>query len=190
MSAVRVLIIDNDEATSRTVAWVLGGEGWLIDVVACPEEAFQRLRRGGWHLVVADFTTCGASEQLFEFLKELAVAGGPVRVLFLVPALIAYCARPQLEALQVPYAIIPLRLADFLEQVSDLLIEAGAIRHPLCRVRELAHEYSPPACRRVHTDSGSAMFASRDGYFDYDEEELRRFEEEEKKKKLQKEEVR
>lgn len=190
MSTIRVLVIDESEAGRRTVASALGAEGWLIQGAASAEEALKRLLGERWDLVVANYSTSAARGPLFELLKELAMAEGRVRVLFLVPTVIADCTRPHLDWHQVPYAITPIRLTDFFERVSELLLEAGALRQPIRRIREGAPLARRRAARRTSSGHGRAMFAPRDAYFNYDnydEDDLRAFEEEEKRKKQEQE---
>ncbi len=186
MKPVRILIIDDDAASRRALASVLHSDGWRIAVVARPEAGMQQLRRGGWHLVLANVSMSSLSGPLFELLKELARAGGPLQVLFLVPAVVEERARRRLEGLAVPYVTKPIQLNDFLERVSDLLLDAGAIRQPLRRVRDLASTSSPLVEPKTSDGRGQEMIAPRDAYYDYTEEELRQFEEEEKKRRKKK----
>ncbi len=88
-----------------------------------------------------------------------------------------------------PYVTKPIQLNDFLERVSDLLLEAGAIAQPLRRVRDLASTSSPLVEPKTSDGRGHEMIASRDAYYDYTEEELRQFEEEEKRRKKKAQEV-
>ena len=187
MATVRILVIDDDEASQRALRSVLDSEGWHIEAVARPELGLTRLAAGGWNLVIANVTVDSLSSPLFNLLKELAEAKGSLRVLFLVPAITEAHAQQVLEEWKLPYATKPLRLHDFLEQVSDLLLEAGTIREPLQRVRG-AGPVAPE--RRLQDRSKQkqalhVMFADRDPYFEYTEEELRQFEEEEKQRKKQ-----
>lgn len=172
----RILIIDDDEPNRRTLQTILSSEGWHTEAVAHPSEGLKRLSTDDWNLVVAGVSRRSLSEPLFESLQELAFTQGPLRVLFLVPAVIEEQARQYLERNNLWYSTKPIRLNDLLDQVGELLLEAGAIRRPLRRVRELGQPAprtpDPPA-------AGREMFAARGGYCDYDEEELLRFEKEE-----------
>lgn len=185
MAEVRILVIDDSEASQRALRFILDTEGWAIEVVALPDDALAKLAQGGWNLVIANVSMSSLSGPLFNLLKELAEAKGSLRVLFLVPAIAEARARAVLEQLKLPYETKPLHLHDFLERVGDLLLEAGAIQQPLRRVR---HGLAAPE-RRLHDrrkqqqPGTPQMFASRDDYYDYDEEELRQYEEEERRKK-------
>jgi len=112
-----------------------------------------------------------------------------VRVLFLVPALAAKDVQPLLESEGLPYVPKPYHLHDFLEKVSDLLLEAGAIDAPIRSMRE----YVASARKRrgrgaVKESRRGAMFASREDY-EMSEEEMAEFErqEEEDRKRREKE---
>lgn len=184
MPEVRILIIDDDEASQRALRFILDAEGWDIEVVALPDDALAKLAQGGWNLAIANVSMSSLSGPLFNLLKELAEAKGSLRVLFLVPAIAEERARAVLEQWELPYETKPLNLHEFLERVGDLLLEAGAISQPLRRVRHgLAAPDRRLQDRRKQQPGLPAMFASREDYFDYDEEELRQYEEEERRKK-------
>src|SRR6202007_1547160 len=59
-----------------------------------------------------------------------------VRVLFLVPALAAKNVGPVLEREGLRYTLKPYNLHDFLEKVSDLLVESGALDAPIRSMRD------------------------------------------------------
>jgi len=119
-----------------------------------------------------------------------------LRVLFLVPLLAARWARPVLDKERLPYAMKPLNLNDFLEKVSDLLLEAGAIARPIRDVSVLtANKERRQRDRRSGRDRRDGkMFASREDYTmteeeiaDYErqeEEDRKKREEEEKKREM------
>lgn len=186
MSEVRVLIVDDERASRAALASVLKTEGWQVEVAATPQEGLDRLREVTWHLVVANVSISHTSGPLFELLKELAVAGGAVRVLFLVPSFVEEDARLSLEQQKLPYCTQPIHLDDLLEKVGELLQTAGVIQQPLRRVRELAQAVRPSAEWEKPGQAKTEMFVSRKGYLDYDEEELRRLEEEEEEKRRKK----
>lgn len=186
MKRVRVLIIDDDEASRRALAAVLDGEGWEITVAARPAQGVEHLRQGPWQLVVADLSVSSLSAPLFDLLKELAEAGGSLQVMFLVPAVVDETTRRRLQGLKIPCLAKPIQLNDFLERVSDLLLDAGAIRRPLRRVRHLAGTIRVLAETGGLPAGGREMIAPRDGHYEYTEEELRQFEEEEEEKRRRK----
>lgn len=111
------------------------------------------------------------------FCKELADASRSLRVLFLVPIVVEERTEQHLERLTPSYSNKPFRLHDLLDEISDLLLQAGIAGRPLRRVCELAQ---PGFCFADPQDSAGRaqeMFTSRDVYYDYDEQQLGRFEE-------------
>ena len=109
-----------------------------------------------------------------------------VRVLFLVPPLSAKAAQPVLERESLPYSLKPYHLHDFLEKVSELLVEAGAIDQPIRSMRDFSARRRRVTARRSARDSRrGAMFATREDYQMTEEEmvEWERQEEEERKKR-------
>ncbi|HXW56037.1 MAG TPA: hypothetical protein VEJ67_09830 [Candidatus Cybelea sp.] len=112
-----------------------------------------------------------------------------LRVLFLVPASIAEQTQPVLENDGLPYVLKPYHLHDFLEKMSDLLLETGAIADPIRSMRDFGPTKRRAKTRRNARDSRrSTMFASREDY-QMTEEEMAEWErqEEEDRKKRQKE---
>lgn len=117
------------------------------------------------------------------------VAKRRLRVLFLVPLLAAKHVQPVLEQEGLPYSPKPYHLHDFLEKVSELLLEAGAISEPIRSMGSLSAGKKRVRARRVARDSRrGTMFASREDY-QMSEEELVEWEkqEEEERKKREKE---
>jgi len=117
------------------------------------------------------------------------VAKRRLRVLFLVPLLAAKHVQPILEQEGLPYSPKPYHLHDFLEKVSELLLEAGAISEPIRSMGSLSAGKKRVRARRVARDSRrGTMFASREDY-QMSEEELVEWEkqEEEERKKREKE---
>ncbi len=193
MSPVRILIIDDDEASQAALRQVLDSEGWKVRIVPLANQALAELASSNWTLVIVNVAMTGLAGPLFSTLKELALAPGVeagrtrARVLFLVPELAGAEAQPVLEQERLPYSLKPFHLHDFLEKVSDLLLETNAIPGPIRRVR---HEYKGTERRGTDRRSGherreTAMFASREDYMMSEEEiaEFERQEEEERKKK-------
>ena len=108
-----------------------------------------------------------------------------LRVLFLVPPAIAKQAQPILERDGLPYVFKPYHLHDFLEKISDLLLETGAIEDPIRSMRGLRDAKKRIKKRAAIARRGS-MFASREDYQMTEEEmvEWERQEEEDRKKRL------
>lgn len=110
-----------------------------------------------------------------------------VRVLFLVPQSFAKHVQPILEREGLPYSLKPYHLHDFLEKVSELLVESGALADP---IRTMG---SPGRFKKRRKSVGrpqrdtrrSSMFASREDYQMTEEEmaEWERQEEEDRKKR-------
>ncbi|HEV2222882.1 MAG TPA: response regulator [Terracidiphilus sp.] len=202
MSEVRILIVDDDEASQHALQQVFDSEGWRVRVVPFASEAMRELARGHWTLVIVNIALADITGPLFTTLKELAqveidpeAAKKPLRVLFLVPAIATRWARPVLDKERLPYTLKPLNLNDFLEKVSDLLLETGAIAHPIRDVSVLAANKERRQKDRSGRDRRNGkMFASREDYMmteeeiaDYEkqeEEERKKREEEEKKREM------
>lgn len=203
MSDVRILIVDDDEASQHALQQVFDSEGWRVRVVPFASEAMRELARGHWTLVIVNIALADITGPLFTTLKELSqvevdpgTAHKGLRVLFLVPLLAARWARPVLDKERLPYAMKPLNLNDFLEKVSDLLLEAGAIAQPIRDVSVLAvNKERRQQDRRAGRDRRNGkMFASREDYMmteeeiaDYEkqeEEERKKSKEEEKKREM------
>lgn len=108
-----------------------------------------------------------------------------VRVLFLVPPLSAAKAQPVLEREGLPYSLKPYHLHDFLEKVSELLVESGAIEQPIRAMRDFSARKRRVARRTARDSRRGAMFATREDYQMTEEEmvEWERQEEEERKKR-------
>lgn len=112
-----------------------------------------------------------------------------LRVLFLVPLLAAKDAQPVLEHEGLPYTLKPYHLHDFLEKVSELLLEAGAITEPIRSMGDLSSVKKRKKQRsNARDERRGTMFASREDY-QMTEEELAEWErqEEEDRKKREKE---
>ena len=199
MSQIGILIIDDDEQSQSALWHVLDSEGWNLRVVPEAAKAMPELAKGGWALVIVNLRLTGLDGPLFQTLKELALAPAlegekrRARVLFLVPVSVAVAVQPQLEHDQLPYVLKPYHLHDFLEKVSDLLLEVQAVEQPL---RPVLREAAAPSRHSKEVKSAAArttqMFASRDDY-QMSEEEITEWEQQEeearKKKKKKKEEL-
>lgn len=192
MSQVGILVIDDDEQSQEMLRHVLDAEGWSVRVAPAASQALAELATGAWNLAIASVGMTGLDGPLFHILRELALAPAVeagltrIRVLFLVPEAVAVSAQPALERDGLPYELKPFHLHDFLEKVSDLLIETQAIPAPIRRVKSRGRHKE----RRGSQDRrNTAMFAAREEYT-MTEEEITEFEkkekEEEERKKKQK----
>jgi hypothetical protein len=137
------------------------------------------LRTGEWSLVIANVTITGTESPLFVTLRELtnvpAEEGGRLRALYLVPDVNGEHFVEPLERAKLPYVLRPFHLHDFLEKVSDLLVEIKAIEAPLRQVR---YEFGELRKKKKKAAKSNSMFASRDS-FSYTEEEIAEYEREE-----------
>ena len=196
IEAIGILILDDDVVSQSALRQVLDSEGWQVHVVGRVNQAMAELARGRVSLVIANVAMTGTEGPVFEILRELAQAPAvegvraPARVLYLVPAQKAPEVQPVLERLGLPYLLKPYHLHDFLEKISDLMFEAGAITEPIRNVKfESPAEPRPLALRGPKVDTRQTeMFAGREEYYMTEEEllEYERSEEEEKKKKVKK----
>lgn len=185
MREVRILIVDDDQAGQAALRLILDSEGWKIKVQPLAGEIMHELAAQEWTLILANVALTGMSGPAFATLRDLAQAPAVegnlrrVRVLFVVPDLIADHAQPILEYEHVPYVLKPFHLHDFLEKVGDLLLEAGAIAKPIRQVRPAYKGAERRGKdRRRGPDRRTPMFASRDDYY-MTEEEVAEYEKQE-----------
>lgn len=198
---VDILILDDDRATQAALHQMLDSEGWRVEVVSTAQEALAEMAAGAWRLVIANIAMVGADSLLFNMLRELSHAAAspgappPLRALFLIPEHAGLEAQQAIERARLPYALKPFHLHDFLDKISDLLLETGAILQPIRRVRQDNKGETKPLRdaqrgRRADGAGGrqTTMFARREDYMMTEEEiaEFERQEEEERKKKQKK----
>jgi DNA-binding response OmpR family regulator len=175
---VGILVLDDDAPGGSAIKQILDSEGWRVRIVPDSTMLLAELKTGEWSLVVANVAQTGVDSPAFITLRELSSVaaddGGRVRALFLIPELSGGQYIAPLEAARLPYVLRPYHLHDFLEKVSDLLVEVKAIEAPLRQVRR---EFG--ALRKKKKQAGrNAMFASRDS-FSYTDEELAEYERQE-----------
>ena len=175
---VGILVLDGDPQGAGAVKQILDSEGWRVRVVPDTRMLLAELKTGEWSLVIADVEAMGIDTPAFNILTELASVsaeeGGRFRILYLIPEMMGTQYVAPLEAARLPYVIRPYHLHDFLEKISDLLVEVKAIEAPLRQVR---HEFG--ALRKKKKQAGrNTMFASRDS-FSYSDEELAEYERQE-----------
>ncbi len=195
---IGILIIDDDVASQSAVRQVLDSEGWHVRVVPLISDALHALSSGEWSLVIVNVSMTGLSGPVYMTLKELALAPAVeqgmvrARVLFLVPEVASSEAQPILEKERLPYVLKPFQFNDFLEKVSDLLMETDALTTPIRRVR---HDASAAERKRNENRAGhesairqgrrdTGMFAKRDEYV-MTEEEIAEYEKTEKEEQEQ-----
>jgi DNA-binding response OmpR family regulator len=181
LNKVNILVVDDDASSQAAIRQMLDSEGWGVHVTNRAEVVLPALSKGLWTLVIANIATTGISTPLFATLKELALAPaiedgkGRLRVLFLLPESSGSDEQQRLESERLPYVRRPFNLQDFLERVSDLLMESGAIPRPIRRVASEGLS-SRSRARAAHSESsrtqdrGQSMFARQSDYVMTDEE--------------------
>jgi DNA-binding response OmpR family regulator len=176
---VGILVLDDDPANQGALRQILDSEGWRVRVVSDAKLLFAELKSGEWSLVIANVAMTGLDSALYFTLRELSgvspAEGARVRVLYLVPEMTGSQYVATLELARLPYVVRPFHLHDFLEKVSDLLVEIKAIEAPLRQVR---HEFGQARKKKSQAGRSNAMFASRDS-FSYSDEELAEYERQE-----------
>ena len=184
MAEVGILIADDDAASQRALKLVLDAEGWRVRILGQASEIMAELATGGWDLVIINAALLDMHGPIFTTLKELAQAessggGKHFRALFLVPLMGSKDVPLILEREGLPYSFKPYHLHDFLQKVSELLSEGGAIAEPI-RSFEDAQRLKGRGVRRSRdAHSSKKMFASREDY-QMTEEELAEFERQER----------
>ena len=176
---VGILVLDDDFQSQGALRQILDSEGWRVRIVADTKLLLAELRTGEWSLVIANVALTGLHSPAFVTLGELSSVspeeGGRVRTLYLVPEISGSQYLGHLEFARLPYVVRPFHLHDFLEKVSDLLVEVKAIEAPLRQVR---HEFGDLRKKKRQLGRATSMFASRDS-FSYTDEELAEYERQE-----------
>ncbi len=175
---VGILVLD-DEVQGSAVRQILDSESWRVRVVPNTQLLLAELKTGEWSLVIANIALTGIDTPAFITLRELASVpveeGGRIRVLYLVPELTGSQYIDALETARFPYVVRPYHLHDFLEKVSDLLVEVKAIEAP---IRQVRYEFGSLRKKKKQAGRSNSMFASRDSY-GYTDEELAEYEKQE-----------
>jgi DNA-binding response OmpR family regulator len=176
---VGILVLDNDPGGQGALRQILDSEGWRVRIVPDTKLLMAELKSGEWSLVVANVALMGLDSPLFFTLRELssvsAAEGARLRVLYILPEMSGGQFAGPLEAAKLPYVVRPFHLHDFLEKVSDLLVEVKAIEAPLRQVR---HEFGQIRKKKRQDGRTNSMFAARDS-FSYTDEELAEYEKQE-----------
>lgn len=176
---VGILVFEDDARSSAALRQILDSEGWRVRVVEDVPLLQAELKSAQYSLLIANAIQVGSNPALFHVLKELASVGvedgGRLRVLYVVPEMTGSQVIGQLEEARLPYVVRPFHLHDFLEKVSDLLVEVKAIEGPLRMTR---YEFGAARKKKKSNSRTTSMFASRDSY-SYSEEELAEYEKQE-----------
>jgi DNA-binding NtrC family response regulator len=196
---IGILIVEDDEASQSALRQMLDSEGWHVRIVPVLSDALAELSSGEWSLVILNVAMTGLTGPVYLTLKELALAPAVeegmvrARVLFLVPDALAVGVQPALEKERLPYVLKPFQFNDFLEKVSDLLMETDALATP---IRQVRHDASAAERKRQERRAGhesdirqgrrdTGMFAKRDEYV-MTEEEIAEYEKSEQAEREQK----
>jgi DNA-binding response OmpR family regulator len=158
---------------------ILDSEGWRVRVVQDLKLLHAELKTAEYSLLIANISLVGVDSATFQVLRELATVsvdeGGRIRALFVVPEMTGGQYVGPLEISRLPYVIRPFHLHDFLEKISDLLVEVKAIEGPLRMTR---YEFGEARKKKKQASRTTSMFAARDTY-SYTEEELAEYERQE-----------
>jgi DNA-binding response OmpR family regulator len=173
---VGLLVLEDDPGSAGALKQILDSEGWRVRIVTDVPMLHAELKTAEYSLLIANVSLVGVDTPTFHVLRELASVspeeGGRIRVLYVVPEMTGSQYVPLLEQEKVPYAVRPFHLHDFLEKVSDLLVEVKAIEGPLRMTR---YEFGEARKKKKQATRTNSMFASRDTY-SYTEEELAEYE--------------
>ena len=173
---VGLLVLESDPGSSAALKQILDSEGWRVRIVEDVKMLHVELKTTEYSLLIANIALIGLDSPTFHVLKELggvsAEDGGKIRTLFMIPELNGSQFIGHLEAVRLPYVLRPFHLHDFLEKVSDLLVEVKAIAAPLRMTR---YEFGEARKKKKQASRTTSMFASRDSY-SYTEEEIAEYE--------------
>ncbi len=176
---VGILVLEDDPQNSGALKQILDSEGWRVRIVSDVPLLHAELKTAEYSLLIANIALVGVESPTFQVLRELAgVApedGGRLRILFVVPEISGSQFVGHLEISHLPYVVRPFHLHDFLEKVSDLLVEIKAIEAPLRMTR---YEFGEARKKKKAASRTTSMFASRDSY-SYTEEEIAEYERQE-----------
>lgn len=176
---VSLLVLEEDPHNATALKQILDGEGWRVRVAQDLPMLHAELKTTEYSLLIANIAMIGLGTATFQVLKELASVspeeGGRIRVLYVVPEMTGTQFVAAIEAARLPYAVRPFHLHDFLEKVSDLLVEVKAIEGPLRMTR---YEFGEARKKKKEASRTTSMFAARDSYV-YTEEELAEYEKQE-----------
>jgi DNA-binding response OmpR family regulator len=176
---VGILVLEDDPQNAGALKQILDSEGWRVRIVPDVPMLHAELKTAEYSLLIANIALIGVESPTFQVLRELAgVApeeGGRLRILFVVPETSGSSFVGHLEISHLPYVVRPFHLHDFLEKVSDLLVEIKAIEAPLRMTR---YEFGEARKKKKAASRTTSMFASRDSY-SYTEEEIAEYERQE-----------
>jgi DNA-binding response OmpR family regulator len=173
---VGILVLDADASSAAALRVILDSEGWRVRIVPDAQLMLAELKSGEWSMVIANVALTPPNSAAFITLRELSQVspdeGGRMRVLFLIPEMTGSQHVGPLEVARMPYVVRPYHLHDFLEKISDLLVEVRAIAAP---IRQVRYEFGDLRKKKKAEGRSNSMFASRDS-FSYTDEELAEYE--------------
>lgn len=176
---VGLLVLESDPKSAAALKQILDSEGWRVRIVEDLHMLHVELKTAEYSLLIANVALIGVDSPTFLVLRELggvsAEDGGKIRTLFVIPEMNGSQFIGHLEAARLPYVLRPFHLHDFLEKVSDLLVEVKAIAGPLRMTR---YEFGEARKKKKQANRTTSMFASRDSY-SYTEEEIAEYEKQE-----------
>ena len=176
---VGILVFEDDPYSGTALRQMLDSEGWRVRVAQDIKMLQTELKTGEYSLLIANIVMVEIDSPLFLVLRELASVsvedGARLRVLFVVPEMSGSQFVQVIEEARLPYVLRPFHLHDFLEKVSDLLVEVKAIEGPLRMTR---YEFGAARKKKKAATKTNSMFASRESY-SYTEEELAEYEKQE-----------
>jgi CheY-like chemotaxis protein len=197
VSEVGILIVDDDLASQQALKLILDSEGWRVRIVPVASQAMSELASGLWDLAIVNVTLLDMAGPVFSTLTELVQAqmaareptpaqdeqkprAKRFRALFLVPLMSSKEVPLILEREGLPYSFTPYHLHDFLQKVSDLLLESGAVAEPLRSIEGFGRKKRRREIGAARDVYGSKkMFASREDY-QMTEEEMAEYERQER----------
>ena len=172
-------MLEDDPKNSGVLKQILDSEGWRVRIVQDIGMLHAELKTTEYSLLIANVAQIGVDSPTFHVLRELATVsvedGGRIRTLFVIPEVGGSPYVGHLEIAHLPYVTRPFHLHDFLEKISDLLVEVKAIEGPLRMTR---HEFGEARKKKKEASRTTSMFASRDSY-SYTEEEIAEYEKQE-----------
>ena len=176
---VGILVLEDDAGNAGALKQILDSEGWRVRTVTDLQMLHAELKTAEYSLLIANIALIGVESSTFMVLREIANVppeeGGRLRILYVVPEIGGSQFVGHLEISHLPYVVRPFHLHDFLEKVSDLLVEVKAIEGPLRMTR---YEFGEARKKKKAASRTTSMFASRDSY-SYTEEEIAEYERQE-----------